>query len=213
MKLPAQPSKDTAAKILQAAKKLFARTGYDGVSIKKISLEAGTNSALISYYFGGKPQLYQAVLNQQADIIISTIEKLKDSQLPHLNNILMFMDEQTRLHLKDPDSMQVIYREFLTPTHEGSDIINQRMFGIFDRLTEAFEAARSQNAIKADVDCRRAAFTLISIFAFYLLTYKYEALTEEKRLPGSDDFRRLQGVYLDYLKSLSATKGDCHELI
>ena len=70
MKDVAQNTKDTSGKILKAAAKLFARYGYDGVSVKAISREAGANSALISYYYGGKPGLYQAVLKQQAETLL-----------------------------------------------------------------------------------------------------------------------------------------------
>ena len=202
------PAKDTAGKILQASKKLFAQMGYDGVSIKKISQEAGANSALISYYFGGKLQLYQAVLKQQADAIIDAIEALKHSPLPPLQWILVFMDEQTRLHLKDPDSMQVLYREFLTPVLARNDSVHQRMLEIYESLAGAFDAARTQRAVSMDADGHRAAFTLISIFSFYLLMYRYEALNGAGQLPGNDDFSRLRGVYLDYLKSLATKKGE-----
>ena len=47
-------------KLLRAATELFARNGYDGVSIREISEAAGVNSAMISYYFGGKRGLYSA---------------------------------------------------------------------------------------------------------------------------------------------------------
>ena len=73
MKDVAQNTKDTSGKILKAAAKLFARYGYDGVSVKAISREAGANSALISYYYGGKPGLYQAVLKQKAESLKSAM--------------------------------------------------------------------------------------------------------------------------------------------
>ena len=38
-------TQDTSAKIMQAAKELFAENGYDGVSIKNIAQLAGVNSA------------------------------------------------------------------------------------------------------------------------------------------------------------------------
>ncbi|NLU43526.1 MAG: TetR/AcrR family transcriptional regulator [Acholeplasmataceae bacterium] len=44
----------TAEKILQAAIDLFATNDFTGVSIKDISRRSEVNSALISYYFGGK---------------------------------------------------------------------------------------------------------------------------------------------------------------
>ncbi len=50
-------------KILKAATKLFAQKGFDGVSIREICKEAGVNICMISYYFGGKKELYQGILD------------------------------------------------------------------------------------------------------------------------------------------------------
>lgn len=42
----------------------FARAGYAGARIAAIADRAGVNKQLISYYFGGKEGLYQAVVDQ-----------------------------------------------------------------------------------------------------------------------------------------------------
>ena len=49
------------------------------------------NSALISYYFGGKAKLYQAVLLKQVDIFLNTIAKISQLQLPPLEKIRRFI--------------------------------------------------------------------------------------------------------------------------
>lgn len=49
-------------KILEIAEKLFAETGFDGTSIRQISKEADINIAMISYYFGSKEKLLEALL-------------------------------------------------------------------------------------------------------------------------------------------------------
>ena len=45
-------------RILLAAKKLFAKQGFDGTSVRQICEEAGANVALVSYYFGGKEKVF-----------------------------------------------------------------------------------------------------------------------------------------------------------
>ena len=52
----------TRAAILAAAKKHFARSGYDGAFLRDIAAEAGADAALINRYFGGKEGLFQAAL-------------------------------------------------------------------------------------------------------------------------------------------------------
>lgn len=49
-------------KILKAATRLFAQKGFDGTSVREICREAGVNLCMISYYFGGKEELYQGIV-------------------------------------------------------------------------------------------------------------------------------------------------------
>ena len=201
-----QSSKDTPDKILQAAKRLFAQYGYHGVSVKQIAQEAGANSALISYHFGGKARLYQTVLEQLAGKLTALAEKLKAARQRPLQELLAFWDETARLFLQDLDSMYILYQEFLVPTDYGNDVVRRHFLVFYDQLVEAVETAKAQQSIRPESDSRRIVFVLFSISSFYLLTYKYEALSESKRLPGDNDFLRLHGVYAEYLKTISTGK-------
>jgi AcrR family transcriptional regulator len=53
---------DTRATLLRAATEEFARDGYEGARIDRISARAGANDRMIYYYFGGKQQLFIEVL-------------------------------------------------------------------------------------------------------------------------------------------------------
>jgi AcrR family transcriptional regulator len=52
---------DRKAAILLAAEKLFAKQGYDAVTIRQIAEEAGVPLALVGYYHGQKHELFEAV--------------------------------------------------------------------------------------------------------------------------------------------------------
>ncbi|MGC5010218.1 TetR family transcriptional regulator [Streptosporangium sp. DT93] len=55
----------TRRRILEAARRLFADLGYDQVTMRLISAEAGANIALINRYFGSKRELFAEVLAMQ----------------------------------------------------------------------------------------------------------------------------------------------------
>ena len=48
-------------KIIAVATKLFAQKGFDSVSIRDICKQADINISMISYYFGGKKELYHSI--------------------------------------------------------------------------------------------------------------------------------------------------------
>lgn len=52
----------TREDLIVAAKRLFARNGYDGTGLREIASAAGVNAALISRYFGSKKGLFAAAI-------------------------------------------------------------------------------------------------------------------------------------------------------
>ena len=61
--------KDSKNKLLRTAFELFALRGLDGVSTREIVRKAGVNIHAISYYFGGKEGLYEAVVDYVIDFM------------------------------------------------------------------------------------------------------------------------------------------------
>lgn len=68
--------------IITTAEKLFAVKGYDGTSVRDIADAAGVNIAMISYYFGSKEKLMEALFEQR-----STNIKLRVESLLHDDNV------------------------------------------------------------------------------------------------------------------------------
>ena len=64
---PAERQRDaerTRAALLDAAQAEFAAKGLAGARVSEIAARAGVNKQLISYYFGGKGGLYEAILER-----------------------------------------------------------------------------------------------------------------------------------------------------
>jgi AcrR family transcriptional regulator len=53
----------TASALLRAGRELFARRGYDGASVRAITRAASANLGAITYHFGSKRGLYDAVVD------------------------------------------------------------------------------------------------------------------------------------------------------
>jgi AcrR family transcriptional regulator len=56
-------------RIIEAAERLFARRGFNGVSLREITSEAGVDVALVKYYFDSKQGLFDALLHRRAEIL------------------------------------------------------------------------------------------------------------------------------------------------
>jgi AcrR family transcriptional regulator len=58
---------DTRAALLLAGRRLFARNGFDGTSVRAITTAAHANLGAITYHFGSKQKFYEAVLASCAE--------------------------------------------------------------------------------------------------------------------------------------------------
>ena len=57
----------TRQRLLDAAERLFAGKGFHGVTVRAIAKESESDPALVAYYFGGKRELFDAVLLRRAE--------------------------------------------------------------------------------------------------------------------------------------------------
>jgi AcrR family transcriptional regulator len=65
---------ETRQRLLDAAAQLFARRGFDGVTVREICRAAGANVAAVNYHFHGKLGLYTEVVHTA----IATIRRTSD---------------------------------------------------------------------------------------------------------------------------------------
>ena len=116
----------TRERLLQAATRLFADNGYHGASVRDICNLAGANPGAVSYHFGGKRQLYRAVLRRAAAGLADMGPAADDdngerepvSVLDALRRVLDRMqsdDAATRLLLRDLADGGSVAVESLTP--------------------------------------------------------------------------------------------------
>ncbi len=56
-----EQSEGTRNALIMTGARLFASKGYHAVSVRELTSEAGVNLATVSYHFGGKAGLYEAI--------------------------------------------------------------------------------------------------------------------------------------------------------
>lgn len=71
----ARPDRQLA--ILLAAERLFAQRGYHAVTIRQIAEEAAVPLALVSYYYGQKHELFEALFDHWAPTIAERLQALR----------------------------------------------------------------------------------------------------------------------------------------
>jgi AcrR family transcriptional regulator len=97
-------------KIIESAEDLFAKKGYEATTVRDIAEEADINIAMISYYFGSKEKLLEAVFNHRMGNFTMRVESLlkNDSLLP-IQKIDILIDE----HIEKVSHHQGFYKIML----------------------------------------------------------------------------------------------------
>lgn len=157
-------------KILQAATRLFAHDDFNSVSIKQIAAASGVNSALISYYFGGKKNLYQEVLYAEADKFLKLQEEIRSHSESPLQKLRSYVDSIAEMQLEQPYNIHLIYRELLSPQPMFENYVKNKLYRIHQFMADLVNDAIACGEIVTAIKPTHVAFTLEGIIMFFFLT-------------------------------------------
>lgn len=104
---------DIKMRILRAAKRLFARQGFDGTTVRQICEEAGANVALVSYHFGGKENMFGALF--EAFFPNDRLAAV-DPDMEPLEGVKLIIREVTKFRQADPELISIIQQEIILNT-------------------------------------------------------------------------------------------------
>ena len=94
----------TEQKILKAADKIFTQKGYAATRTRDIAEEAGTNLALLNYYFGSKEKLFKNVVQGKLKMLLGAMgPALSDGQISLEEKISLITENYTNLLLENEE--------------------------------------------------------------------------------------------------------------
>lgn len=83
---------DKRQHLLEVAERLFAQQGYEAVSIRQLAAEADVNIAMVSYYFGSKEKLFEALLESKMPQTRQALEQLLASETSSWEKLSKIID-------------------------------------------------------------------------------------------------------------------------
>lgn len=119
-------------KLLHTARRLFAEHGYEGTSIRQIAQEADVNISMISYYFGGKEQLFERIVEERLGRLADRAKETLHPELDVKDAMLAVVDCYIEEMLDHPDEFRMINRELSRPGRGASSLL---VFEKVSRLT------------------------------------------------------------------------------
>lgn len=102
---------DKKQTILDAAETLFSIYGFDATSTREIAEKAGANVAMISYYFGSKENVLNAIIERYSNEIITQLTMAYNPELAANQRLNKLIDAYLTCCYDHPDPVIIAHRE------------------------------------------------------------------------------------------------------
>lgn len=137
-KKPSNKGKTTRQHILEVAAELFAQKGYAYTTSKEICQASNANIAAVNYHFGGKDGLYDEVLLEMHDrlITLDTLSDIAHGKLTAKEKLTAVFDELMKSIIERKWHARMFIREMLSPSPALDTLLTKKVLPKFKLVKE-----------------------------------------------------------------------------
>jgi AcrR family transcriptional regulator len=175
--------------IIETAEKLFAERGFDGTSVRDIADEAGINVAMISYYFGSKEKLMEALFELRVGSVKLRVESLiKDESLSPIEKVNMLIDE----HIERVMQKQCFHKIMVgvQVTNKNPAILkaaNKVKIRSAEVVTELIKDGQKKGIFKKKIDVALMMSTMIGTVSQTMMSQQfYREFNNQQDVPDEE---------------------------
>ncbi len=157
----------SATQILNAAETLFARHGYDGVSMQQIASDAGISKANIYHHFKSKDELYLAVLKYALQDMKTLLNELQHVEGTATEQLTHFSIEHLKQINAKSSISKLIIRELIDGDSSRGQALAEQVFAeYFSLLKSLLRQSQVRGEIRNDIDSNHMAAALVGMNVF-----------------------------------------------
>lgn len=198
----------TEEKIKLAAKELFLKNGLKRTTIRAVAEKAGTNVALVNYYFRSKNNLFLSIFKEKfANFSEAGYHILYKEEQPFQDRILAFIDHRVDRFLDEPDVPIFIMSEAHYNAELTKTLASLKRESILKHLPK-IQQILNQESEKGNirqVTLRELEMTMISMLVFPFISRNMMMEAAEFELESFEQFieswrNHVKRVMLSFLK-------------
>jgi len=195
---PTRPVGDATARILAAAEALFAKHGFDAVSMNAIAERANVSKANIFHHFSSKKALYLAVLRVACRDSTEHLQELFVETGPLPERLTNFTQKQLASMFEHGEVTRLILRELLKDGERQGRDLAEKVFGDnFAQLVGILRTGQARGELRADMDPAMIATLLIGASVFFFESQ--EVLRHFPDVKFAHDPQRYSSLLVDIL--------------
>ncbi|WED24744.1 TetR/AcrR family transcriptional regulator [Vibrio sp. JC009] len=162
----------TRAALLDAARTLLMEKNYSSITIRELAAHAGTQSGMISYYFGNKKGLFEAMLKQAAKNRQIKLASLSADVMKDRERIFeVLVSGVIDLLLEDRWLFKFFQDEVITKDSEIKPIIINEFSSISPvGLMQLFGQLQEEGVIRSDINLKYFIASFMSLIGFPIMS-------------------------------------------
>jgi len=163
---------EVRARLIEAATELAVAHGFDACGLREIAAHAEVSSGMISYYFGDRQGLYEAMFQSAFDRISSQVRELiGDPERTGGSRLDELVRIQVTAIAADPWLPRLVMSEVLLHADSpmAAVVAESIAQGPFGQMIQWLEEEQAKHVIREDFDPRMLAMTIVSLTGFPFL--------------------------------------------
>jgi AcrR family transcriptional regulator len=178
---------DKQRQIMERALEVFAEKGFDSASVRDIAQRADVNVAMISYYFGSKEKLLEAIFLSHTGIMTQKIEAIIQSKTYEpLEKVDLLIDTYISVIIENRTFHRLMMREQVLvkdgPLYTYIRDMKRRNKALIEI---AVKAGQKAGIFQKHIDVSMLSVTLIGSVNHFFSNYKF--VCEEIKIKTTDD--------------------------
>ena len=176
--------------ILQVAEKLFAEKGFDGTSIRDIAKQANINIAMVSYYFGSKEKMLEALIYSRISDMKLQLESLSKEAISPVEKINKLIELYIHRINKNKGIYQILHFELTSKKRE----IDLKSFAEvkkqnFEIIKKIIVEGQEKGIFKQDINLILIPSSILGpFFHFQMNRPNYEEMLDLKTDEAYDNY-------------------------
>jgi AcrR family transcriptional regulator len=191
--------------IIEIAETLFAEKGFNGTSVRDIAEKAHVNLAMISYYFGSKDKLLEALFNHRREYFKLKLESMiEDKSLGSMEKMNTLIDHYLDKIMKQQCFSRIMVREqVLNHTGITAELIFQMKKSNQELISKLIHQGQKRGEFKKNIDIPLMMATLIGTANHLVATQHYYKAINNCESMGEEEFQKhLKKKLSQHLKKL-----------
>ena len=196
----------TKARILDAAKKEFAKSGMGGARVDVIAEKAKANKRMIYHYFGSKEGLFQTVLENAYVDIRTAEQKLNLDHLEPRDALERLVRFTWAYYLRNPEFITLVNSENL---HRAKHLKKSEVVKVYSRkfvsmMDDILSRGVAAGVFRAGIDPVQLNITVAAIGYYYLTNRFTGSIVFERDLMAKDALEERLRFNIDTIMRLVA---------